>query len=50
MCTPTQSAWELKQALPDADLRIVQGGHSAFDAPVAQALVQAADEFATLDW
>ena len=50
MCTPTQSAWELKQALPDADLRMVQGGHSAFDAPVAQALVQAADEFATLDW
>lgn len=46
MCTPMQSAWDLKQAFPEADLRIVQGGHSAFDKPLADALVRAADEFA----
>ncbi|OSI07518.1 proline iminopeptidase [Neisseria animaloris] len=46
ICTPMQSAWELKQAFPEADLRIVQGGHAAFEGEVAKGLVQAADEFA----
>ncbi len=46
LCTPMQSAWELKQVLPEAELRVVQGGHSAFDAALGQALVRAADEFA----
>lgn len=46
ICTPMQSAWELKQAFPEADLRIVQGGHAAFEGEVAKGLVRAADEFA----
>ncbi|MGF6147221.1 Proline iminopeptidase [Kingella potus] len=46
LCTPARSAWDLKQAFPEADLRIVQGGHSAFEQAVSAALVQAADEFA----
>lgn len=48
ICTPTHSAWALKQAFPEADLRIVQGGHAAFEGEVAKGLVQAADEFARL--
>ena len=47
VCTPTQSAWELSQAFPEAELRIIQAGHSSFDAPLAAALVQAAEEMAT---
>ncbi|WP_165087615.1 prolyl aminopeptidase [Neisseria yangbaofengii] len=51
ICTPTQSAWELSQAFPEAELRIIQAGHSAFDPPLAAALVQAADEMAAkADW
>lgn len=46
ICTPMQSAWELKQAFPEADLRIVQGGHVSFEGEVAKGLVRAADEFA----
>lgn len=46
ICTPMQSAWELKQAFPEADLRIVQGGHASFEGEVAKGLVRAADEFA----
>lgn len=48
ICTPMHSAWALKQAFPEADLRIVQGGHAAFEGEVAKGLVQAADEFARL--
>ncbi|MDO1509074.1 MULTISPECIES: prolyl aminopeptidase [unclassified Neisseria] len=46
ICTPMKSAWELKQAFPEADLRIVQGGHASFEGEVAKGLVRAADEFA----
>lgn len=46
LCTPTRSAWDLKQALPQADLRIIQGGHSSFEPALSAALVQASDEFA----
>lgn len=46
MCTPMQSAWELKQAFPEADLRIIQAGHAAFDKPLSAALIKACDEFA----
>ena len=46
LCTPTRSAWDLKQAMPDAELRIVQGGHSSFEKAVSDALVQATDEYA----
>ncbi|HFC8543528.1 TPA: prolyl aminopeptidase [Neisseria weaveri] len=46
ICTPMKSAWDLKQAFPEADLRIVQGGHASFEGEVAKGLVRAADEFA----
>ncbi|MDO5069700.1 MAG: prolyl aminopeptidase [Neisseria zoodegmatis] len=46
ICTPMKSAWELKQAFPEADLRIVQGGHASFEGEVAKGLVRAADKFA----
>ena len=46
LCTPTRSAWDLKQALPEADLRIIQGGHAASESALSAALVQATDEFA----
>ena len=46
LCTPMQSAWDLKQVFPEADLRIVQGGHSSIEGEVAKGLVQATDEFA----
>lgn len=46
VCTPMKSAWDLKQAFPEAELRIIQGGHSAFDKPLTEALIQATNEFA----
>lgn len=46
LCTPTRSAWDLKQALPEADLRIIQGGHAASEPALSAALVRATDEFA----
>ena len=46
ICTPIQSAYDLKQAFPEADLRVVIGGHSAFDDEVNKGLVAATDEFA----
>jgi len=48
LCTPMQSAWELSQALPEAELRVVQAGHSAFDAPLAEALVRAVEDMEKL--
>lgn len=51
LCTPMQSAWELSQAFPEAELRIVQGGHSSFDAALNAALKQAAAEMIErADW
>ncbi|MCP1659463.1 prolyl aminopeptidase [Neisseria perflava] len=51
LCTPMQSAWELANALPQAELRVIQGGHSSFDTALAAALVQATDEMAgRADW
>ncbi|UOO81162.1 prolyl aminopeptidase [Uruburuella testudinis] len=47
MCTPMHSAWALYQAWPQADLRIVQGGHAATEGDVAAALVAATDRFAS---
>ena len=46
LCTPMQSAWELSQAWPEAELRIVQAGHASTEEPLASALTAAADEFA----
>lgn len=51
LCTPMQGAWDLKQAFPEVDLRIVQGGHASMEGEVAAALVAATDEFAArYDW
>lgn len=44
LCTPMQSAWELAQAFPEAELRIVQGGHSSFDEGLNTVLKEAVAE------
>mgnify|MGYP001740845709 FL=1 len=44
LCTPMQSAWELSQALPEAELRVIQAGHSSFDPPLSAALVEAVED------
>lgn len=45
---PVSNAWELAEALPDADLRIVEGaGHSAFEPGIVHELVSLTDEYAT---
>ena len=44
---PTESAWDLHRAWPEADLIITPDcGHSAFDPPNTRALVAATDRFA----
>ena len=45
MCTPVQAAFDVKQAFPEAELRIVQAGHSAFEPAIAQALLDATERF-----
>jgi proline iminopeptidase len=41
---PVSNAWELHQAWPDAELRIIpDAGHSAFEPGIADALVNATD-------
>jgi len=45
MVCPIRSAWDLKKAMPDADLRIVpDGGHSVRDPGIAAGLVQATED------
>lgn len=46
MCCPATTAYDLKEALPSADLRIVLAGHSAFEPLICSELVKACDEFA----
>ncbi len=44
---PLENAWELKRALPEADLRIVpDAGHSAFEPGIVHELVSATDRYA----
>lgn len=43
---PTRSAWELSQAWPEAELRVVLAGHSAADPAIVDALVSATDALA----
>jgi len=44
---PARSAWDLHNAWPEADLRIVpDAGHSAFETGIARELVMATDRFA----
>ncbi|WP_416190204.1 prolyl aminopeptidase [Neisseria sp. CCUG17229] len=51
LCTPMQSAWELAQAFPEAELRIVQGGHSSFDEGLNTVLKEAVAEMVDkADW
>lgn len=43
---PCANAWDLKQVLPQAELRIIPAsGHSAFEPGIASALVEATDQF-----
>ncbi len=47
ICTPPVSAWELKKAWPEADLRIAHdAGHSASEPGIIDGLVRATDELA----
>ncbi|WAT18439.1 prolyl aminopeptidase [Aurantiacibacter sp. MUD11] len=47
ICTPPVSAWELKKAWPEVDLRIVHdAGHSAGEPGIIDGLVRATDELA----
>jgi len=49
MCCPMTTAWEVSQALPQADLHIIpDAGHSAFEPGIASGLVQATDDFKKL--
>ena len=44
---PLVTAWELKQAFPEAELRVIEGaGHSSGDAGMTEGLVEAFDRFA----
>jgi proline iminopeptidase len=46
---PMRSAWDLHQAWPEADLRVVpDAGHSAFEASNARELVKAADRYSRM--
>ena len=47
--TPLRSAWDLKQAWPEADLRIVpDAGHAMTEAGITHEIIEAADRFAGL--
>jgi len=44
---PIRNAWDLKKAMPHADLRIIaDAGHSGFEAGNADALIRAAERYA----
>jgi proline iminopeptidase len=46
---PLQSAWELHQAWPQAELQVIaDAGHAAFEPGIARALIDATDRFAEL--
>ena len=46
ICCPAETAWELSQAWPEADYRVVLAGHSAYEPAIAAELVAATDRFA----
>jgi proline iminopeptidase len=49
MVTPARTAWELAQAWPDADLRIIpSAGHATSEPGILAALVAATDEMRAL--
>lgn len=46
MCTPMQAAWELHQALPEADFQMIDDAGHAFTEPgILKALITATDKF-----
>ena len=48
VCTPVQTAWELHQAWPEADFRLVaDAGHAASEPGIISELVNATDRFAS---
>ena len=48
VCTPLASAWDLHQAWPEAQLRIIaNAGHASTEPGTLQALIEATDGFAT---
>ncbi len=46
VCCPPRTAYDLAEAWPEADLRVVLAGHSAFEPAIAAELVAATDAFA----
>ncbi|QEO15045.1 prolyl aminopeptidase [Agromyces intestinalis] len=47
MCTPMMTAWDLHEAWPEAELRIIGDAGHAFDEPgILDALIEATDRFA----
>lgn len=45
---PLKTAWELKQAAPEFELRVIEGaGHSSSEAGMTEALAEAFDRFST---
>jgi len=47
ICTPTQSAWELHRAWPEAEFNLVaDAGHASSEPGIVDALVRATDRFA----
>jgi proline iminopeptidase len=49
MCCPVSNAWDLHRRWPEAGLEIVpDAGHSAFEAGIADRLIEATDRFATM--
>ena len=46
---PAKSAWDLKKAMPHADLRVIaDAGHASSEAGIINALIEATDRFAAL--
>jgi proline iminopeptidase len=44
MCTPLKSAWDLKQAWPEAELEVIHdAGHSSLEPGIIDALIRATD-------
>jgi proline iminopeptidase len=44
---PARSAWDLKKAMPHAELKIIgDAGHASSEAGIIDALVEATDRFA----
>jgi len=48
VCTPVKTAWDLHQAWPEADFRLIaDAGHAASEPGIISELVKATDRFAS---